>query len=78
MEQGAQSGLYRWAERLAIPVRTTEVPLWEVAQVLADPTGNCALTMGDGSWSPLEEEVGPGKLVGRVNLACARQCARSS
>lgn len=56
---GGASGVYRWAERLSIPVRRLEVPLWEAPQVLADPTGNCIVTMGDGSWSPLQEDVGP-------------------
>jgi hypothetical protein len=56
---GGASGVFRWADRLGIPVRTMEVPVWEAPEILAEPTGNCIVTMGDGAWSPMEEEMGP-------------------
>jgi hypothetical protein len=56
---GGASGMFRWADRIGIPVRLLEVPVWEVSQSLPERTGNCVLTMGNGSWSPTGEVVGP-------------------
>jgi hypothetical protein len=56
---GGASAVYLWAARLGIPARALEVPVWEAPGVLAEPTGNCIVTMGDDSWSPLDEELGP-------------------
>jgi hypothetical protein len=56
---GGASGLYRWADRIGIPVRLLEVPLSEAAQSLEQPTGNCVLTMGNGPWSPTREDLDP-------------------
>src|SRR5208337_579578 len=56
---GGASGVFRWADRIGIPVRLLEVPIWEASQALREPAGNCVLTMGDVSWSPTGEELEP-------------------
>jgi hypothetical protein len=56
---GGAAGLYRWAERIGIPVRLLEDPVWEATQSLPAPTGNCVLSMGNGSWSKPGEELKP-------------------
>jgi hypothetical protein len=56
---GGASGLFRWADQIGVPVRPLRVPLWEAAQTLEKPTGNCALTMGNGPWSPTGEDLEP-------------------
>ncbi len=49
--------MYRWADRIGIPVRLLNAPVWEATQSLAAPAGNCILTMGDDSWSPTGEDL---------------------
>jgi hypothetical protein len=56
---GGASGVFRWADRIGIPVRLLEVPIWEASQILDKPSGNCVLTMGNGSWSPTGERLEP-------------------
>ena len=56
---GGASGVFRWAERIGTPVRPLRVPLWEASQRLEKPAGNCALTMGNGPWSPTGEDLEP-------------------
>ena len=56
---GGASGVFRWADRIGIPVRLLEVPIWEAPQALEEPTGNCVLTMGNGPWSPTRESWNP-------------------
>ena len=56
---GGASGVFRWADRIGIPVRLLEVPIWEASQSLRSAAGNCVLTMGDGSWSPTGEDLEP-------------------
>lgn len=53
---GGASGLYRWAQRLDIPVRLLEDPVWDASQALPASRGNCVLTMGNGAWSPMGED----------------------
>jgi hypothetical protein len=48
---GGASGVFRWADRIGIPVQLLEVPIWEASQALRAATGNCILTMGSESWS---------------------------
>jgi hypothetical protein len=50
---GGGAGLFRWAERIGIPVRLLEDPLWEGSRSLPSPTGNCVITMGNGDWTPV-------------------------
>jgi hypothetical protein len=54
---GGASGVYRWADRIGIPVRLLEEPIWEASQSLLEPAGNCVLMMGNGPWSPTGEEM---------------------
>jgi hypothetical protein len=54
---GGASGVYRWADRIGIPVRLLEEPIWEASQSLREPAGNCVLMMGNGPWSPTGEEM---------------------
>jgi len=56
---GGASGVFRWADRIGIPVRLLAVPIWEASQSLAEPAGNCVLTMGNDPWSPTGEELDP-------------------
>ena len=56
---GGASGVFRWADRIGIPVRLLEDPIWEASQSLAEPAGNCILTMGNGPWSPTGEDLDP-------------------
>src|SRR5205823_9041442 len=49
---GGASGVFRWADRIGIPTRPLEVPIWEAAQALQEPAGHCVLTMGNDSWIP--------------------------
>jgi hypothetical protein len=56
---GGASGLFRWADRIGIPAQLLEVPIWEVSQPLGESSGNCVLTMGNGSWSPTGEDLEP-------------------
>jgi hypothetical protein len=56
---GGAAGLYRWATRIGIPVRLLEVPVWEASHSLGESTGNCLLTMGNGSWSSTGDELKP-------------------
>jgi len=56
---GGASGVFRWADRIGIPVRHLQVPVWEASQPLGEPAGNCVLTMGNDSWSPTGEELEP-------------------
>jgi len=56
---GGASGVVRWAARIGIPVQLLEVPIWEASQALREPAGNCVLTMGDGPWSPVSEDLEP-------------------
>ncbi len=56
---GGASGVFRWAERIGIPVRLLEVPISEASQALPEPAGHCVLTMGNGPWSPTGEELDP-------------------
>ena len=51
--------MFRWADRIGIPVQLLDVPIWEASQSLAEPAGNCILTMGNGSWSPTGEDLDP-------------------
>ncbi len=51
--------MVRWAGRIGIPVQLLEVPIWEASQGLRESAGNCVLTMGDGSWSPVGEDLEP-------------------
>ncbi len=51
--------MVRWADRIGIPVQLLEVPVWEASQALRESAGNCVLTMGDGSWSPVSENLEP-------------------
>lgn len=55
---GGASGLYRWCGRMGLPTTLLDVPLAEAFEALDSPTGNVVLTMGDGSWSPSDEEMG--------------------
>ena len=72
---GGASGVFRWADRIGIPVRLLEVPIWEAPQALEKPTGNCVVTMGNGPWSPTGEELEPVELAEHGWLALARQYA---
>jgi hypothetical protein len=54
---GGGSSVFRWADRIGIPVRLLDSPVWEASRALASPTGNCILTIGDGSWSPTGENL---------------------
>jgi hypothetical protein len=56
---GGASGVFRWADRIGVPVRRLEVPLWEAPLTLEEPTSNCVLTMGNGSWTPTREDLEP-------------------
>jgi hypothetical protein len=56
---GGASAVSRWADQIGISVRLLEDPIWEASQFLRDPAGNCILTMGNGSWSPTEEDLEP-------------------
>ena len=56
---GGASGVFRWADRMGIPVRLLEEPIWDAPQSLPEPAGHCVLTMGDGPWSPTGTELGP-------------------
>jgi hypothetical protein len=56
---GGASGVFRWADRIGIPVRLLEDPIWEGAGSLPSPSGHCILTMGNGSWSPTGDELEP-------------------
>ncbi len=49
----------RWAERIGVPVRMLEVPLWEAPQALDEPEGNCVVTMGNEDWSPTGQVLSP-------------------
>ena len=51
--------MFRWAERIGIPVRLLDAPIWEASRSLATPQGNCIVTMGDDSWSPTGENLDP-------------------
>jgi hypothetical protein len=54
---GGASGVFRWAQRMGIPTELLEDPLWEVSESLGDGTGHCAMTFGNGSWSPIEDAL---------------------
>ncbi len=54
---GGGAGVFRWAERLGIPVRLLDAPIWEASQSLSSTAGNCILTMGDQAWSPTGEDL---------------------
>lgn len=54
---GGASGVFRWAQRLGFRVRRSEIPVVEAAQFFSQPAGNCILTTGNGSWSPMNEEI---------------------
>jgi hypothetical protein len=54
---GGASGLFRWADRIGIPVRLLEVPIWDAGESLGEPVGNCVLTMGNDAWSPTGEAL---------------------
>jgi hypothetical protein len=54
---GGAAGVFRWADRIGIPVRLLEVPIWEASQALGERAGHCVLTVGNGSWSPTGEEI---------------------
>jgi hypothetical protein len=56
---GGASGVLRWADRIGIPARLLEVPVWEAAQSLQETKGNCVLTMGNDSWSPTGQDLEP-------------------
>ena len=49
--------MYRWAERIGVPVRVLGDPIWEASRSLGSVDGNCVVTMGDGSWSPTGESL---------------------
>ncbi len=51
--------MFRWAERIGIPARLLEVPIWEAAQALPGRSGHCVLTMGNDPWSPTGEDLQP-------------------
>jgi hypothetical protein len=42
---------------MGIPVRLLEVPIWEASEPLHEHAGNCVLTMGNGSWSPMGADL---------------------
>jgi hypothetical protein len=54
---GGASGVFRWADRIGIPVRLLEDPIWEAPRSFREPSGNCVLMMGNGPWSPTGEEM---------------------
>jgi hypothetical protein len=56
---GGAAGVFRWADRLGIPVQLLEVPIWEASQSLHQPSGHCVLSMGNGPWSPTGEDMQP-------------------
>jgi hypothetical protein len=56
---GGASGLFRWADRIGIPTRLLKVPIAEAPDQLEKTSGNCVLTMGNGSWSPTSEDLEP-------------------
>jgi hypothetical protein len=56
---GGASGVFRWADRMGIPVRLLEEPIWDASQSLPEAAGHCVLTMGNGPWSPTGAELGP-------------------
>jgi hypothetical protein len=60
---GGGSGVFRWADKIGIPVRLLDAPLWEAPHALARPEGNCILTMGDGPWSPTGGTLDPASWV---------------
>ena len=60
---GGGAGVYRWAERMGIPVRLLDAPISEASRSLRAPEGNCILTMGDGPWSPTGESLDPASWV---------------
>ena len=55
--------MFRWADRIGIPARLLDAPIWEASRSLATPEGNCIVTMGDGSWSPTGENLDPANWV---------------
>jgi hypothetical protein len=56
---GGASGVWRWADRIGIPARLLEVPIWEAAQSLQEPAVHCILTMGNDSWTPTGGDLEP-------------------
>lgn len=54
---GGASGLYRWADRLGFRVRRSELPVVEADQIFSQPAGNCLITMGNGPWNPMNEDI---------------------
>jgi hypothetical protein len=56
---GGASGVFRWADRIGVPVRLLEVPIWDGSQTLPEPAGHCILTMGNDPWSPLGKDLEP-------------------
>ncbi len=55
--------MYRWAERIGVPVQVMGDPIWEASRSLRSVQGNCIVTMGDGSWSPTGESLDPASWV---------------
>ncbi|WP_165075807.1 DUF4350 domain-containing protein [Paludisphaera rhizosphaerae] len=54
---GGASGLYRWCDRMGLPATLLDVPTIEAFEGSPSPSGNVVITMGDGSWSPSDEEM---------------------
>ena len=54
---GGGAAVFRWAERMGIPVRILDSPIAEASRSLGAPEGNCILTMGDGPWTPTGENL---------------------
>ena len=55
--------MFRWAERIGVPVKVLGDPIWEASRSLGSVEGNCIVTMGDGSWSPTGESLDPANWV---------------
>ncbi len=60
---GGASGVYRWAERIGVPVQILGDPMWEASRSLRSVEGNCIVTMGNGPWLPTGETLDPASWV---------------
>ncbi len=54
---GGGLGFARWARKLGYNLHGLEVPAWEAATALAQPRGNCLLSIGNGEWAPIKDEL---------------------
>lgn len=54
---GGASGLYRWCGGMGLSATLLDVAMAEAFETLPSPTGNVAVTMGNGSWSPGDEKM---------------------